>query len=356
VVSQSATNGKMDSHHSSYPLGPANPSDIGDILRHKRKARPQRACQPCRLRKVKCSYGVPCQTCVERNHPELCSYDQSTKRPNTDTLFTRTQSDMHASAEDGEPWTPSKIEWTQMQRVLNSVSASLHEVQGSIQRVLDFKAFPLADKRGTLIEGPDHGRPEVHGVLASNVLTGEDVYVGGNSVPAMVIALSRDDGDNAVRELLSKSVLPIFGLDNESATYPFVDLWGVPHGSIRRLELLYSVLPNDADCHQMFRQYRDTAYVIFPVIVDILQFECSLTEFLTMRRDGLQFSAEGELVEQLVFGKDVHWLGLLFAVLASGLQCSDLPRKERHAKSQVYGTLLPEMSRFTLIDASLLCL
>jgi hypothetical protein len=32
----------------------------------------------------------------------------------------------------------------------------------------------------------------------------------------------------------------------------------------------------------------------------------------------------------------LHWLGLLFATLASGFQCSDLPRKERQIKSQVY--------------------
>lgn len=37
------------------------------------------------------------------------------------------------------------------------------------------------------------------------------------------------------------------------------------------------------------------------------------------------------------FGASVAYLGLLFAVLASGCQSSDLPSKERELTSQVYG-------------------
>ena len=38
-------------------------------------AQGQKACNPCRLRKVWCSYELPCQTCLARQHPELCQYD-----------------------------------------------------------------------------------------------------------------------------------------------------------------------------------------------------------------------------------------------------------------------------------------
>ena len=40
---------------------------------------------------------------------------------------------------------------------------------------------------------------------------------------------------------------------------------------------------------------------------------------------------------QEAFGVSVAYLGLLFAVLASGCQSSDLPAKERELTSQVYG-------------------
>jgi hypothetical protein len=40
---------------------------------------------------------------------------------------------------------------------------------------------------------------------------------------------------------------------------------------------------------------------------------------------------------QRPFGISIAYLGLLFAVLASGCQSSDLPGKERELTSQVYG-------------------
>jgi hypothetical protein len=32
------------------------------------------ACWPCRQRKVKCDNKSPCENCVKREHPQLCSY------------------------------------------------------------------------------------------------------------------------------------------------------------------------------------------------------------------------------------------------------------------------------------------
>lgn len=181
----------------------------------------------------------------------------------------------------------------------------------------------------------------VQGISASNALTGDVVYLGGNSVPAMAVALAyNNDNDNdvAVQDLLSKSVLPVFGLDNESATYPFVDLWGLPHGSFRRIEMLCQLIPvSDSECMQIFKQYRDTAHVIYPGVVDILQFESDLLDFLRNRGSSSLAVQAGTLADQSVYGKSLHWLGLLFAALASGFQWSDLPRKERQIKSQVYG-------------------
>ncbi|KAK5049253.1 hypothetical protein LTR16_010970, partial [Cryomyces antarcticus] len=55
-------------------------------------------------------------------------------------------------------------------------------------------------------------------------------------------------GRPGVQELMGRSILPIFGLDNESATYPFVDLWGLPHGSMSRTEELCKAIPSDAEC------------------------------------------------------------------------------------------------------------
>jgi hypothetical protein len=32
------------------------------------------ACWPCRQRKVRCTNDLPCENCVKREHPQLCSY------------------------------------------------------------------------------------------------------------------------------------------------------------------------------------------------------------------------------------------------------------------------------------------
>lgn len=153
----------------------------------------------------------------------------------------------------------------------------------------------------------------------------------------MALVLSTTDGTGPVRSLLNKSILPIFALDNESATYPFVDLWGLPHGYVERIQRLCGLLPTDPDCFQYLRQYRDSAHVLYPGIVNIKQFEGELTQFLATRSAQLLDTSSPTPTEQDVYGQDVHWLGLMFACLASGCQCSDAPRRERQLTSQVYG-------------------
>jgi len=138
-----------------------------------------------------------------------------------------------------------------------------------------------------------------------------------------------------IQERLGQSVLPLFGLDNESATYPFVDLWGLPHGSLQRAQELARALPGDAQMLQLFTCYRDTGYVIYPGIVDVEDFEEDLKAFLVKR--STQVTANDGVTERTIYGKTYQWLAVLFSVLASGAQCSTYPRKERELTSQVYG-------------------
>lgn len=80
-----------------------------------------------------------------------------------------------------------------------------------------------------------------------NQMTGETVHLGGGSVPALIKAL-RAGNTPAVQEVFGSNVLPLFGLDNENATYPFVSLWGNPQGATGRIEELQKALPSDVDC------------------------------------------------------------------------------------------------------------
>jgi hypothetical protein len=183
-------------------------------------------------------------------------------------------------------------------------------------------------------------------VHTHNEFTGQTIHIGPSSVPALVMALGRGDSSfSGIQDVLGKkSMLPIFGLDNESATYPFVDLWGLPHGSIARASELTNALPSDSECLSFFRCYRETAHVVYPAVADIEAIESDLLLFLINRA-----SSQGGagVSEETIYGKDFHWIGLLFAVLASGCQCSTLPRKERELTSQVYICCSFECLRFT---------
>jgi hypothetical protein len=310
--------------------------EVDEILRRKRKARGQRACYPCRQRKVKCNYETPCKRCADRDHPELCFYQLPSKRPNPGS-FTETvlpNSDGARSLVPERDWVSTKI---------NSIEQSLQELKSGLRYLTAGYQYPLAGGKLPLIDRATKdlsgkvSDPSAQGIHTNNDITGETVHLGGNSVPAMVVALGSGSDEETVRELLGKSILPLFGLDNQSATYPFVDLWGLPHRSSSRIDELCKLLPADADCLQYFRQYRDTAHVLYPGVVDIRQFESDLTHFLINRASRATKTNNEPLTEQNVYGMSLHWVGLLFALLASGYQCSGIPRKERQLISQVYG-------------------
>lgn len=227
----------------------------------------------------------------------------------------------------------------------DGLSARLSAIENSLRHLRDDMAKLTSIVMGSTRRQPlDPAVPasdseddeESRGLHTSNAMTGEPVHLGGNSVPAMVLALGSGKREDDVQGLLGKSILPIFGLDNESATYPFVDLWGLPHGSYARLEGLCKLLPSNADCLQYFKQYRDTAYILFPAVVDIHQFETDLTHFLIRRGDANNSGRQITLTVQDIYGKSLHWVGLMFATLASGYQCSSVSRKERQLTCQVY--------------------
>src|SRR4051812_16993396 len=97
-------------------------SEIEGILRRKRKARGQRACNPCRQRKVKCNYETPCKTCVDRNHTELCRYQLPSKR-----------FDLGSSIENLPPNADrngsQRAEWDRLCAKLDNVDHTLQELK-----------------------------------------------------------------------------------------------------------------------------------------------------------------------------------------------------------------------------------
>lgn len=97
-----------------------------------------------------------------------------------------------------------------------------------------------------------------------------------------------------------------------------------------------------ADGISFFYAYRDVACTIYPVVPDTDEFEQTLEYMLESRaryqRDNVK------LDQTMPLGISLSYLALVFAVMASGAQCTSLRAKERELTSQVYSTL--QVSRF----------
>ncbi|KJX99399.1 fungal specific transcription factor domain protein [Zymoseptoria brevis] len=337
---------------------PAPPqAEVDDFLRKKRKAREHKACYPCRQRKVKCDLSRPCTTCKERDHPELCSYHPPNKRQNVDlhahgpAMRADHQDGGLAMSQNNNPGYVmlARSEFDLLCRKLNGLENSIADLRREIRRNSHENNNGAHESDGSSEGARMQTHTDLHGLHTKNE-SGEIVHLGGGSVPAMLYAISQGQPPSGaeqsqLQEFLGKSVLPLFGLDNESATYPFVDLWGLPHGSLQRARELAKALPGDQQLLSLFASYRDIGYIIYPGVADLEALEADLAVFLANRSS--QPSPEDGVTEQAIYGKSFYWLGMLFAVLASGAQCSALTRKERELTSQVYVCCGFECLRFT---------
>lgn len=76
------------------------------------------------------------------------------------------------------------------------------------------------------------------------------MHLGSRSVLAYMMGLGRTkSSQDAAQTILEKDVLPRLGLDNETATYPFVDLWST-HTTSYDISGLCKALPDDAHCRE----------------------------------------------------------------------------------------------------------
>lgn len=222
-----------------------NQEDVDAIIRNKRKVRDPKACYACHRRKVKCNRGLPCDSCVKRDHPELCSYERPTKKRRIamTTHFPRSGSDgpdvKDPALQSGPNITVPKEQW---ERMNNELAQLKEQIAGSTNGQIDVDgvgkdgvaASEEADREG--IHAPSNQMGTMH--------------LGGRSVLAYMMGLGRSKSaqDNALH-MLKDNILPNLGLDNDSVTYPFVDLWSTDN-SIKDIDGLCGAIPADNLCKQ----------------------------------------------------------------------------------------------------------
>lgn len=307
-------------------------AEIDAIIRNKRKVRDPKACYACHRRKVKCDRGLPCDSCVKRDHPELCSYERPTKKRRialtaaaTLRSENREGSTEALSTNSGPNITVPKEQWEKINRELSQLRAQTH-----IKEEKEDAASPMGDVQ--IASGVPSEEGDREGVHAPSNQMGT-MHLGSRSVLAYMIGNRSKSAQDAASSLLEDNILPNLGLDNETTTYPFVDLWSTD-SSMQDVNGLIRALPEDGLCREFWLTYRDIPCTIYPVVPDTGAFDQTLAYLLHNRAEIMRTGAD--IDPNRPYGVSLPWLALLFAVLASGSQSTGRPAKERELTSQVY--------------------
>lgn len=307
-------------------------------------------------------------TNIERRYPELCVYsnetahssraenpashgqEQSRQQPNVTNVFEENR------GSSGETVTVPKEYFDRLLAKLDHFQSSSAALNTEIRTLISQSSnhAPSSENGSShsmhtlqtvsrLRMEEEQGLFVNEGIHTRNELTGQTVHVGGNSMPAFVMTYG-----NHLEDLLGSSILPAFGLENESATYPFVGLSDLKQGRLSRLVDLCKTLPPESEINRIFTCFRDISAVVYPAMADIDKFEGELLQFHIARAEANTRSGETNGVdEQGAWGKNIAWVGLLFAALASGCQCTDYSAKELDLTSRVFVCCSFECLRLT---------
>lgn len=223
--------------------------EIDAIIRNKRKVRDPKACYACHRRKVKCDRNLPCDSCVKRDHPELCSYERPTKKRRialSGGLNQHDGGDSEASVQQSGPnITVPREQWERLNRELQQLRGDSKPERlspGAVQSHSEDEHNPT----GTHSRGDEAEREGIH---APSTQMGT-MHLGSRSVLAYMMGVGKSkSAQHTAKSLLEENILPKLGLDNESATYPFVDLWST-ESSMQDVDGLCKAIPDDDLCNE----------------------------------------------------------------------------------------------------------
>lgn len=142
----------------------------------------------------------------------------------------------------------ARDEWDNMRDKLKDMESTIYNLRMRLDKVEDGQGpedpgsppTPDASSRSKDVS------PEREGIHAANTLGEGTVHLGSRSVLAYILN-SKSGSSDQIQALLEGGILPKLGLDNESATYPFVDLWSSDMSSFD-ISAVCSALPTDQQC------------------------------------------------------------------------------------------------------------
>ncbi|PIG80543.1 putative fungal specific transcription factor [Aspergillus arachidicola] len=281
----------------------------------RRRPRECKTCLPCRASKVRCDRNVPCGNCVKRNF--TCSYGRppptqpkpplipdptfsaaastvsTPQLPSGSAYISSSRDDAPISSYSAEPTsddalsetvTISQFEWDEVNSKMRAMESILASLNSLFQTHAARKSIDPRSEQSVTEDGKS---PAPQGIYNENTMKTSSIHIGAKS--ALIDILDRSKGSDGTAAALPKEdLLAEMAMENEAASYPFVDLWS--------------------------------------------------SDPYTFNIAGKVGGAYRPDVNGLVkpFGMSLPFLSLLFAALASGCQLSDLPLKERELTSWVY--------------------
>ncbi|KAM0427591.1 hypothetical protein ACHAPT_007552 [Fusarium lateritium] len=263
------------------------PEEASRIIHSHRKVRYGTACWPCRQRKVKCDNKQPCENCVKREHPRLCSY-----KPN------RSSTAKHSASA-----APSEASQSNRKR---THSFSDPRPEESVRKVERQDSWPRT------IASLDE--PEPVG----------DRYLGQNSIPALLREQSSPINKGESVDI-RQDMRSILGLDT-SAPFPLMSA----HHLQRMTQDISNELPSDREVMKLFRAYKEIPQPFWGFVMDIDDLESKLMVYLEDRSRSATNGVKSTKPVQ------ASWLAILFAVLAVGSQYHESPYHIRTRDSQRY--------------------
>jgi hypothetical protein len=238
----------------------------------RRRPRECKTCLPCRASKVRCDRNVPCGNCTKRNF--TCSYGGplSSKTPlptaaatvssstplQTPTFVSPTipphahsaptgdgsYTTDHPSSTSADSGLPDNIDISQAEwDEINTKMVAMEQIIGSLHSL--FQAH--STRKPPIPEPVEQKAPtRSEGVYGSNVLKTGTVHFGSRSALVDILDKSKRSEDTA-QALPQDDLLAELALGNESAAYPFVDLWSSDPFTFN-IAGVCAVLPEDSQC------------------------------------------------------------------------------------------------------------
>ncbi|KZL70442.1 fungal specific transcription factor domain-containing protein [Colletotrichum tofieldiae] len=291
------------------------PEEANRIIHSHRKVR--YACWPCRQRKVKCDNKQPCENCVKREHPQLCSY-----KPNRTASHGNHHKPAGSVTTDGANsaagvagttgnGTPSSANNRKRPHSPEDPGADVAAGAPPLKQEPGSATWP----RSAIVAA---------GVEETEAPEAVTRYLGQNSIPSL---LREQSAANDLQEGVDirQDMRSILGLDT-SAPFPLM--------SSKHLDSLTreisAELPSDREVMKLFRTYKETPQQFWGFVVDIDDLESKLMVYL---EDRARNASNAMRTPKPV---SASWLAILFALLAVGSQYHDSPYHIRTRDSQKY--------------------